>query len=246
MNLIKNYKSWLNEQKLLEANIGGKKWTAEEYQELKELQLKNLKDLVDIFKKNKVRFWIDCGTLLGIYRDKNIIDGDSDCDVGVFAEDITPELLNDLKDRLTVPSRMFYDTDKLLQHLDTDEYVKTKNLKFVLKENGKTKSFKNNEISCDIFFYFPHEDYHMFKYGGREQYIRTKSNYIKKLDSMQFKGINFKIPSSIEKYLEQLYGKEWKTPDPTFDYRESEPWCLFDLDGHYFYNFKTHQSEIKK
>ena len=239
MNLIKNYKSWLNEQKLLEANIGGKKWTAEEYQELKELQLKNLKDLVDIFKKNKVRFWIDCGTLLGIYRD-------SDCDVGVFAEDITPELLNDLKDRLTVPSRMFYDTDKLLQHLDTDEYVKTKNLKFVLKENGKTKSFKNNEISCDIFFYFPHEDYHMFKYGGREQYIRTKSNYIKKLDSMQFKGINFKIPSSIEKYLEQLYGKEWKTPDPTFDYRESEPWCLFDLDGHYFYNFKTHQSEIKK
>lgn len=246
MNELHNYTAWLKEQKVNEANIGSSKWSDEEYQELKDLQLKNLKELIEIFKKNKARFWVDCGTLLGIYRGKDIIDGDSDCDVGIFAEDVTVELLNDLKDGLDEPNRMFYNTSKLEGHLDTDEFVKAKNLKFVMREGGKKKMFKGIDVSCDIFMYFPHEDYHMFKYGGKEQYLRTKSAYVTTLSDMTFKGLKFKIPSSVEKYLEQLYGKEWSTPDPSFDYRASKPWCLFDFDKHYYYNFKTNKSKTEK
>lgn len=245
MSLL-TYDDFLNEQKLHEANIGSSKWSDGEYQELKNLQLKNLKELVSIFKKNKTRFWVDCGTLLGIYRDKDIIDGDSDCDVGIFAEDVTPELLNDLKDRLDAPSRMFYNTSELEGHLETDEYVKAKNLKFVMYDGDKKKMFKGIDVSCDIFMYFPHEDYHMFKYGGKEQYLRTKSEYVTTLDDMKFKTLKFKIPSNVEKYLEQLYGKEWSIPDPSFDYRASKPWCLFDFDKHYYYNFKTNKSKTEK
>ena len=245
MSLL-TYDDFLNEQKLHEANIGSSKWSDGEYQELKNLQLKNLKELVGIFKKNKTRFWVDCGTLLGIYRDKDIIDGDSDCDVGIFAEDVTPELLNDLKDRLDAPSRMFYNTSELEGHLETDEYVKAKNLKFVMYDGDKKKMFKGIDVSCDIFMYFPHEDYHMFKYGGKEQYLRTKSEYVTTLDDMKFKTLKFKIPSNVEKYLEQHYGKEWSIPDPSFDYRASKPWCLFDFDKHYYYNFKTNKSKTEK
>lgn len=246
MSDFHNYSAWLTEQKINEANIGSSKWSNEEYQELKDLQLKNLNELITIFKKNKARFWIDCGTLLGIYRDKDIINGDSDCDVGIFAEDVTLELLNDLKDRLIAVSGMFYSTTDLEGHLNTDEFVKAKNLKFVMLEDGKKQMFKGVDVSCDIFLYFPHEDYHMFKYGGREQYIRTKSEYVTKLDDMQFKGLRIKIPSDIEKYLEQLYGKEWSTPDSSFDYNKNKPWCLFNFDKHYYYNFKTNKSKIEK
>lgn len=238
---IKNYTDWLNE-----ANISKDSWSKDDYQKLKDLQFQNLQDLIAIFNKHNAKFWVDCGTLLGIYRDKAIIDGDSDCDVGILAEDITPELIKDLQDRLVTPNRMFYDTEDLLKHLETDEFVKTRNLKFVLKQKDKIVKFKDTEISCDIFLYFPHEDYHMFKYGGREQYIRTKSKYILNLGSMQFKGVKFKIPSNVEKYLEQLYGEEWNVPDPTFDYRKNKPWCLLDLDEHYFYNFKTKKKELRK
>jgi phosphorylcholine metabolism protein LicD len=248
MKWVKTYDNWITENELFEANIGSAKWTSEEYEELKTLQLQNLKELVNIFNKHKTRFWIDCGTLLGMYRDGSLIDGDSDCDVGVFSEDITPDLIESLKDRLYAPTRMFYETSQFLTYLESDEYVKTRNLKYVMYDGKKRKMYKGVDVSCDIFIYFPNSDYRMFKYGGNQQYIRTKAEYVNRLGSITFKGTKFKIPSNTEKYLEQLYGKNWKTPDPKFDYRKENPWCLIDksdIKGEYLYNFKTHKSEIK-
>ena len=233
---------------LNESNIGSSKWTESEYDELKNLQLTNLKELISILKKHKTRYWIDCGTLLGIYRDKSLINGDSDCDIGIFAEDITADLVEDLRDRLYVPNKMFYQTDELIKNLDADEFVKAKNLKFVMYDGNKRKMFKNVDVSCDIFLYFPNSDYRMFKYGSGSRFIRTRSEYVEKLGDVQFKGNALKTPSSIDKYLEQLYGKGWKTPDPSFDYSKDDPWCLIDskeLKGTYYYNFKTKKHEIK-
>jgi len=248
MHNIKNYTQWLNEQHLFEENIGSSKWSKSDYDELKKLQLQNLKDLIEILKKNKARFWIDCGTLLGIYRDGVLIDGDSDCDIGIFAEDITPELIEDLRDRLYAPSRMFYGADELIRNLEKDNFVKPKNLKYVMYDGDRRKMLKGVDVSCDIFIYFPNQDYRMFKYGGQEQYIRTRNEYVNKLDGVKHKGLSLKMPSNVENYLVQLYGKGWKTPDPSYDYKKENPWCLVnkdDIKGHYFYNFKTQTYEVR-
>jgi len=47
----------------------------------KENAIKNLIDLDSIFRKNKVRYWIQDGTLLGYYRDSDFISYDNDVDM---------------------------------------------------------------------------------------------------------------------------------------------------------------------
>lgn len=55
--------------------------------ELKEIQLQIL-DVVDAFcKKNKINYWIDCGTLLGAVRHQGYIPWDDDIDIGMLRPD---------------------------------------------------------------------------------------------------------------------------------------------------------------
>jgi len=44
--------------------------------------------IFDLLRKSKISFWLDSGTLLGIYREKAIIKWDSDIDIGIWDSDI--------------------------------------------------------------------------------------------------------------------------------------------------------------
>ena len=55
--------------------------------ELKKIQL-NILDNVDSFcKKNKINYWLDCGTLLGAIRHSGYIPWDDDIDIGMLRDD---------------------------------------------------------------------------------------------------------------------------------------------------------------
>jgi lipopolysaccharide cholinephosphotransferase len=55
--------------------------------DLKKIQL-DILDYFDSFcKKNKINYWIDCGTLLGAIRHKGYIPWDDDIDVGMMRKD---------------------------------------------------------------------------------------------------------------------------------------------------------------
>ena len=58
-----------------------------EINELKKIQLNILKYLDEFCKKNNIKYWIDCGTLLGAIRHKGYIPWDDDIDVGMLRED---------------------------------------------------------------------------------------------------------------------------------------------------------------
>jgi hypothetical protein len=54
--------------------------------------------------------------------------------------------------------------------------------------------------------------------------------YFEKLSTIQFYGVEFNIPSEIERYLEYRYGKNWRAPNKN--------WIWFKDDGAVNWNFK--------
>ena len=51
------------------------------------------------------------------------------------------------------------------------------------------------------------------------QSIIVQKTYFETFDKIKFYGMTFDIPSNAENYLEFKYGKEWRTPDKNWHYR---------------------------
>ena len=49
--------------------------------------VKVLEDILALFNHEKIHYWIDGGTLLGVVRDKKFINGDIDIDIGLLIDD---------------------------------------------------------------------------------------------------------------------------------------------------------------
>ena len=62
----------------------GKKITKEE---MKKIQINILDDVSKFCDENNIKYWIDCGTLLGAIRHKGYIPWDDDIDIGMLRED---------------------------------------------------------------------------------------------------------------------------------------------------------------
>ena len=76
----------------------------------------NLSLVAKIFKKNKIHYWLCHGTLLGIIRDKKIMEWDDDIDIAVWETDISRDRLikimnlNDFK----LQTDTFFEDDNIL------------------------------------------------------------------------------------------------------------------------------------
>ena len=56
--------------------------------------LETLKLLSNTLHKEKINYWLDFGTLLGIVRDKDIIQHDTDIDIAILAEEYSEKIDN--------------------------------------------------------------------------------------------------------------------------------------------------------
>jgi len=147
-----------------------------------------LVDTVEALKKHQIKYWLNWGTLLGLYRDKQFIPWDTDIDVTVHVENrehVWDKIVKEMKAKFCfVPQRE-------LCHPGDCWFIRDKEkieLNFV-ERVGKTYSYEPDrcDLACPVAF-------------------------IDTLNTLRFRDYEFMIPSRTEEYLQRSYGTNWKTP----------------------------------
>lgn len=152
------------------------------------LALKSLKKLSTGLDKNHAgKFFLSDGTLLGYIRDKNFIPGDNDIDIGLWIEDYSDTLLQDL-------------SDVGIAHIATKGDIK----------NGLQLKFRDGEIPIDLYFYYREKDHIWTTINPRpgRRLLITYPTF--DLEEANFLSVKVMVPSPPKKYLEASYGSKWQ------------------------------------
>ncbi|WAJ71046.1 LicD family protein [Catenovulum adriaticum] len=164
--------------------------------------------LCQMLKQINATFYVDAGTLLGVYRDNALIPWDDDLDFALLSSSldiVCQELVNILN---------------ALQQLtgvewSAKEHFSACNFRTVKK--GTIRSIKlrptgNNVYlpSIDLFVKYVSGD--LMDYVLASRGISMPSQYIYNTKTFDFKGYGLIIPKDPERYLEEHYGSGWRVP----------------------------------
>lgn len=152
-----------------------------------EIAKKNMLDVKESFDKYNLKSWLIFGTLLGVYRDNDLIKHDFDVDFGIFDDDNI--------------NKLFDITDDLLKKGITPLRIDKSNNKEDIISYGRNFEY------VDIYF---------FKKIYNKFYFRDlaiiDSHYFETFNKIKFIDKEFLIPSDTENLLEDIYGSDWRIP----------------------------------
>ena len=154
--------------------------------------LKNLFDLVKELNKKKIHYFIDSGTLLGMYRDKKLIEWDWDVELSLTEKEF------ELKKKKILKIIKFL----RFKIIKIDKINKKIDIKKSLNERISKFSFKVWKLSSDNKYYIRNN-------------FKIPIIYFKKKNKIKCYNRKFNAPYKVREYLEYMYG-DWKTPLRTF------------------------------
>ena len=167
--------------------------------------LANFKTCLD---QHGLKFWLTCGTLLGAYREHQLLGHDSDLDVAMFAED-----------REQAMAALISYGFKLEHEFG------------VVGEGIKEQSYCFKDVKIDIF-YVEKRDNSLVAHVFFKKEISSKSDDFNVIEiffpetdfvEYEFLGNNYLIPEKTVEYLSANYGENFMTPDKSWDYRKDIP-----------------------
>lgn len=141
-----------------------------------------------ILEKLGFKCWVSAGTVLGLYRDGELIPHDTDVDVEVL---------------MTRPAKS---NENLIDGaFKSFEFVQVRKMHY--DGNVMQLAYIKKQVVFDIYFFYDDEVTNLVNYNDGGTY-RLKKSFVEELK--EYKGLPF--PDPIEDYLEWRYGKDWKTP----------------------------------
>lgn len=148
----------------------------------------NLVEFKKILEKYDIQYWLSFGTLLGIYRDGNLIDDDHDCDICIREQEFDKFILahDDLVKCGFEPIRLLYNPFKVYQ---------------------RSVSYGRNGTYIDVMAYRKISEDIWERIPGN---VRVSDEQINEFSKIKFANTVFNAPKNIEKYLEAHYGKTWR------------------------------------
>ena len=153
--------------------------------------------------------WLDFGTLLAIYRDKDLIKHDLDMDFGIVIDD-------------------YLDFQEKEKELLNKGFQKTREL-YYNKELMEI-SYDYNGLNVDFIVYKKEEGYVKSVVVGylldalNRPCKYESSKYEIKFDGLKdydFEGVKVKIPLNTHEYLEHQYEKDFLIPNKFYDWRDN-------------------------
>ena len=223
---------------------------------------KNFLSIIEILKKNKLKYWLGQGTLLGIVRDGNLIDWDHDIDICMWPEEIEKEkIVNMLKDNNFV----YRDDLTFGEKFDQLSFDKPGGRRVDINIYQRQKLKDNTIVAC-VKYGFPRNKFMSLidaisfadVYSGKYKKLIKKLRYLKpairyfknflikkglfykaagymqpiellkEFKQIDFYGIKVTVPVESEKYLEFVYGENWKQPVKNFTW-----WKLKNINTYY-------------
>ena len=166
---------------------------------------KILSTVKSVLDKHGIEFWLSSGTLLGHFRQCDVIHYSVDVDIGVKIENFKPHLIDYLQM-----------ADLQLLH------------QFGLTNDSFELSFRNEDIKLDIFFFYTDYETGQLWNGGTDTSNGDKTKYIFppfNLCWSDFLGLLFRIPCPTLPYIEANYGKNgaWFSPVKDWHWKNSPP-----------------------
>jgi len=145
----------------------------------------NLLTTVDIFEHLEVKYCIVFGTLLGIYRDGNLIEHDTDTDIAVWIDN-EEELI------------------KIVEKMKENKLILTRLLPLIT-------SFTRGGDYIDIYFY-EKENTESENLINHPSFGTLTPADFSKNNTVSFNNREFACPVNPEVYFQKLYGSDWRTP----------------------------------
>jgi len=167
----------------------------------KEISANNLKEAKGALERLGIPFCLFLGTALGAYRDHDFCPGDiDDIDIAIHKSSYI---------RFLEIIKAFEDIGFKFEH----HFVMPD---FIAPELSFTKEVDGHTYKIDIFFITPYKGkmawrFYTVDFQGNFQ-TRMVDDFFQNFDKVEFYGEEYSIPGPIEKYLEENYGPNWRTP----------------------------------
>jgi len=167
---------------------------------------------IKILETHKIKWWLHCGTCLGAIREKSYIKWDTDIDLGI------------------APGRGKI-WEKLKSEFLANNFALYKEWNY--RDQVLELSFEKYGVKIDLFFFRKKKGGDRLWYGvfGPDKLGRwgefmeflphsVPAELFENLKKIKFRGMRCFVPSPPEKFLTELYGKDWKTPKRNYRYWE--------------------------
>lgn len=166
-----------------------------------------LRELDRIFRETQTRYWITCGTLLGLHRSGRFIGYDSDIDVCIHKSDLNAKVLHSLLS-------CGFTFKRALGRL----------------EDGFGITLLRGPVKVGIMVFYPrgNGDGYVSVYSDLQNDSYLKHNYVyRPFDVVErlYEHYNLTLfaPKDADAYLTQQYGADYKVPQTNWLYDSSPP-----------------------
>ncbi|MFD0797001.1 LicD family protein [Maribacter chungangensis] len=169
---------------------------------LKEAE-KLLREITAIFEQNKIAYWLEGGTLLGIRRENRLLPWDNDLDISIHATEAKKltTLIKALKSKgYRVRLRHFNTTN--------DTFKKGK-LRMIKLRKKRFFGILKGKVCLDVFIKYTKDENTFWEIDNKTKSVPKE--FYSSFTTINFQNKVYSIPENTDGYLTYRYG-DWQTP----------------------------------